>query len=163
MKGTTMKELLQSVEYMGSVMEQILDRLDILVNTVFGVSEDPNESSEISPIIIRHSRYYDQFGNTSNLGGLTYAFRIHHGLDMADVGVSVCNKNDNFDRNMGRERAVARLNQKPLTFPFPSDSVDSLGLVDSFWKAFNEGIVSGDRDMLNMIVHADLDGLDCAA
>lgn len=166
MKDTTMKDLLQSVEYLGSVMEQVLYRLDVLENVVFEDSDDPNdpnESTETSPIIIRHSRYYDEFGYTSNLGGVTYAFRINHGLDMADVGISICNKNDNFDRNIGRAQATMRLDQKPLSFLFPLDSTDSLGLVDSFWKAYNEGFVSGDNDMLDMIGRADLDGLDCAA
>lgn len=157
------KDLLQSVEYLGSVMEQVLYRLDVLENVIFEDSEDSDESSETSPVIIRHSRYYDEFGYTSNLGGVTYAFRIHHGLDMADVGISICNKNDNFDRNIGRAQATMRLDQKPLSFLFPLDSTDSLGLVDSFWKAYNEGFVSGNSDMLDMIGRADLDGLDCAA
>lgn len=171
MEKKEIRELRQSVELIGGVVERMLGRMDemerLFIGTMDGIdsmndivpSIEEEEDQPASPtIVIRHSRYYDADGSVSNLGGVTYAFRILHDLGMVDVGVSICNKQDNFSRNYGYCNAMTRLINAPMSFPFQSNG--EYGLVDSFWNAFNEGYLSGDPDMRAMIEVADVDGLD---
>lgn len=61
-----------------------------------------------SDVKFRHMRYSDQQGNSSNMGGITFAFRQ---VDKNEIRVAVafCSEQDNFSRKRGREISLGRL------------------------------------------------------
>lgn len=143
-------------------LQAISERLDMLeqmaLENVASKAKPAKKAKEDETIVYRHSRYYDDFGDISNLGGVTYAFKLHHDRGIAEVGIAICNKNDNFDRTTGRNIAHARLQMNPIEFDYVSG--EDGGLVNTFWDAFNTEMINADESVIRMIEEADTDGLD---
>lgn len=177
---TQITKLVYVVEALTERIELLEDRLDRLVDAsrpfrvteddhLYGDSyddfddyeddEDEDDEDEEDPIIIRHGRYYDDNGDVSNLGGVTYAFRIDHVEKVAYVGLAICSKEDNFDRRTGRNIAISRLENEPFGFEF--ESGDNDGLVAEFWDSYNnDQLVASPAEMVRMVESANLEGLE---
>lgn len=100
-------------------------------------TEIMDKNHDLSPIIYRYSRYgvLDQFGNPiydeiDNLGGVTYAFQIDYAINEVYAGVAVCQRDDNFDKTLGKTIARQRLVREPLAFEYSGEE----SLIKSFWS-----------------------------
>lgn len=104
---------------------------------------------EKSPLVVRHSRYIDEFGETHAKGGVTYLFELNYKNRTAKVGVAVCSLKENFNKGMGRNLAEIRLKTDPIVFAFNAPS--NVGLVESFWDAVNLDGVHMSKDNQRII------------
>lgn len=100
-------------------------------------TEIMDKNHDLSPIIYRYSRYgvLDRFGDPiydeiDNLGGVTYAFQIDYAMNEVYAGVAVCQRNDNFDKTLGKTIAHQRLQREPFTFEYSGEE----SLIKSFWS-----------------------------
>ena len=69
-------------------------------------------------VFFRYIRSTDDWftDSKSNLGGMTFAFKLDYTLRKISVGVSVCASDENFCKQTGREIATRRLEQDPYVF-----------------------------------------------
>ena len=100
-------------------------------------TEIMDKNHDLSPIIYRYSRYgvLDRFGDPiydeiDNLGGVTYAFQIDYAINEVYAGVAVCQRDDNFDKTLGKTIARQRLDREPFAFEYTSEE----SLIKSFWS-----------------------------
>lgn len=100
-------------------------------------TEIMDKNHDLSPIIYRYSRYgvLDRFGDPiydeiDNLGGVTYAFQIDYAMDEVYAGVAVCQRDDNFDKALGKTIARQRLDREPFAFEYSGEE----SLIKSFWS-----------------------------
>lgn len=100
-------------------------------------SEIMDKNHDLSPIIYRYSRYgirdqYDelQYDEIDNLGGVTYAFQIDYAINDVYAGVAVCQRDDNFDKTLGKTIASQRLQREPFAFEYTGEE----SLIKSFWS-----------------------------
>lgn len=100
-------------------------------------TEIMDKNHDLSPIIYRYSRYgvLDRFGDPiydeiDNLGGVTYAFQIDYAMNEVYAGVAVCQRDDNFDKALGKTIARQRLDREPFTFEYSGEE----SLIKSFWS-----------------------------
>lgn len=100
-------------------------------------TEIMDKNHDLSPIIYRYSRYglrdqYDelQYDEIDNLGGVTYAFQIDYVINEVYAGVAVCQRNDNFDKTLGKTIASQRLQREPFAFEYSGEE----SLIKSFWS-----------------------------
>lgn len=100
-------------------------------------TEIMDKNHDLSPIIYRYSRYglrdqYDelQYDEIDNLGGVTYAFQIDYAMNEVYAGVAVCQRDDNFDKTLGKTIAHQRLQREPFTFEYSGEE----SLIKSFWS-----------------------------
>lgn len=100
-------------------------------------TEIMDKNHDLSPIIYRYSRYglrdqYDelQYDEIDNLGGVTYAFQIDYAINEVYAGVAVCQRDDNFDKTLGKTIAHQRLQREPFTFEYSGEE----SLIKSFWS-----------------------------
>ena len=100
-------------------------------------TEIMDKNHDLSPIIYRYSRYgvLDRFGDPiydeiDNLGGVTYAFQIDYALNEVYAGVAVCQRDDNFDKALGKTIARQRLDREPFAFEYSGEE----SLIKSFWS-----------------------------
>ena len=100
-------------------------------------TEIMDKNHDLSPIIYRYSRYglrdqYDelQYDEIDNLGGVTYAFQIDYAFNEVYAGVAVCQRDDNFDKTLGKTIASQRLQREPFTFEYSGEE----SLIKSFWS-----------------------------
>lgn len=114
-------------------------------------TEIMDKNHDLSPVIYRYSRYgiRDMFGSfykgeIDNLGGVTYAFQIDYVTNEVYAGVSICRRDDNFDKALGRGIARKRMESEPITFGYHCED----GLVKSFWTRVYEMYYNDDRDGL---------------
>ena len=99
------------------------------------VNMENDVKSKISPIIIRYSRYLDKKYKIETKGGITYAFQIDYTKCVANVGISVCSKNENFKKCLGRDIAEIRLKTDPISFAYVTPS--RVPLVYALWNHLN--------------------------
>ena len=114
-------------------------------------TETMNKNHDLSPVIYRYSRYgvrdhLGEFyeGEIDNLGGVTYAFQIDYVTNEVYAGVSICRRDDNFDKALGRGVARERMESEPIAFGYHGED----GLVKSFWTRVYEMYYNDDRDGL---------------
>ena len=100
-------------------------------------TEIMDKNHDLSPIIYRYSRYgvLDRFGDPiydeiDNLGGVTYAFQIDYAMNEVYAGVAVCQRDDNFDKSLGKSIARQRLDREPFAFEYSGEE----SLIKSFWS-----------------------------
>lgn len=100
-------------------------------------TEIMDKNHDLSPIIYRYSRYgvLDRFGDPiydeiDNLGGVTYAFQIDYAMNEVYAGVAVCQRDDNFDKALGKTFARQRLDREPFAFEYSGEE----SLIKSFWS-----------------------------
>lgn len=100
-------------------------------------TEIMDKNHDLSPVIYRYSRYgvLDRFGDPiydeiDNLGGVTYAFQIDYAINEVYAGVAVCQRNDNFDKTLGKTIASQRLQREPFAFEYSGEE----SLIKSFWS-----------------------------
>lgn len=100
-------------------------------------TEIMDKNHDLSPIIYRYSRYgvLDRFGDPiydeiDNLGGVTYAFQIDYAMNEVYAGVAVCQRDDNFDKALGKTIARQRLDREPFAFEYSGEE----SLIKSFWS-----------------------------
>ena len=100
-------------------------------------TEIMDKNHDLSPIIYRYSRYgvLDRFGDPiydeiDNLGGVTYAFQIDYSMNEVYAGVAVCQRDDNFDKTIGKTIARQRLVRGPFAFEYSGEE----SLIKSFWS-----------------------------
>lgn len=100
-------------------------------------TEIMDKNHVLSPIIYRYSRYgvLDRFGDPiydeiDNLGGVTYAFQIDYAMNEVYAGVAVCQRDDNFDKALGKTIARQRLDREPFAFEYSGEE----SLIKSFWS-----------------------------
>lgn len=96
-----------------------------------------DKNHDLSPIIYRYSRYgvLDRFGDPiydeiDNLGGVTYAFQIDYAMNDVYAGVAVCQRDDNFNKTLGKTIARQRLDREPFVFEYTGEE----SLIKSFWS-----------------------------
>ena len=70
---------------------------------------------ELSPLITRFYRAYDDDGLESPKGGITFVFRINYSKGTVKVGVAICSDKENFNKKTGRDLAVNRFDKEPMT------------------------------------------------
>ena len=104
---------------------------------------------EQRPIVVRHSRYIDGFGEVCAKGGVTYLFELNYKNRTAKVGVAVCSLKENFNKKMGILLAEVRLKTDPIVFAF--DAPSDVGLVDTFWNAVKLDGIRMSRDNQRII------------
>lgn len=99
-------------------------------------TEIMDKNHDLSPILYRYSRYglrdqYDelQYDEIDNLGGVTYAFQIDYAINEVYAGVAVCQRDDNFDKALGKTIARQRLVREPFAFEYSGEE----SLIKSFW------------------------------
>lgn len=99
-------------------------------------TEIMDKNHDLSPTIYRYSRYglrdqYDelQYDEIDNLGGVTYAFQIDYAINEVYAGVAVCQRDDNFDKTLGKTIARQRLQREPFAFEYSGEE----SLIKSFW------------------------------
>lgn len=114
-------------------------------------SEIMDKNHDLSPIIYRYSRYglrdkHDelQYDEIDNLGGVTYAFQIDYAINEVYAGVAVCQRDDNFDKALGKTIARQRLQREPFTFEYSGEE----SLVKSFWSHVYSLYHRGESDAL---------------
>jgi hypothetical protein len=114
-------------------------------------TEIMDKNHDLSPVIYRYSRYgvRDMFGSfykgeIDNLGGVAYAFQIDYVTNEVYAGVSVCRRDDNFDKALGRGIARKRMDREPITFGYNGEGT----LIKSFWTRVYEMYYADDRDTL---------------
>ena len=114
-------------------------------------SEIMDKNHDLSPIIYRYSRYglrdqHDelQYDEIDNLGGVTYAFQIDYAINEVYAGVAVCQRDDNFDKTLGKTIARQRLQREPFTFEYSGEE----SLVKSFWSRVYSLYHRGESDAL---------------
>lgn len=100
-------------------------------------TEIMDKNHDLSPIIYRYSRYgvLDRFGDPiydeiDNLGGVTYAFQIDYAMNEVYAGVAVCQRDDNFNKTLGKTIARQRLDREPFAFEYTGEE----SLIKSFWS-----------------------------
>lgn len=100
-------------------------------------TEIMDKNHDLSSIIYRYSRYglrdqYDelQYDEIDNLGGVTYAFQIDYAINEVYAGVAVCQRDDNFDKTLGKTIARQRLHREPFAFEYTGEE----SLIKSFWS-----------------------------
>lgn len=100
-------------------------------------TEIMDKNHDLSPIIYRYSRYglrdhndELQYDEIDNLGGVTYAFQIDYAMNEVYAGVAVCQRDDNFDKTLGKTIARQRMNREPFTFEYSGEE----SLIKSFWS-----------------------------
>lgn len=114
-------------------------------------TEIMDKNHDLSPIIYRYSRYglrdqYDelQYDEIDNLGGVTYAFQIDYAINEVYAGVAVCQRDDNFDKTIGKTIARQRMNREPFTFEYSGEE----SLIKSFWSHVYSLYHRGEDDAL---------------
>lgn len=114
-------------------------------------TEIMDKNHDLSPIIYRYSRYglrdqYDelQYDEIDNLGGVTYAFQIDYAMNEVYAGVAVCQRDDNFDKTLGKTIARQRLQREPFTFEYSGEE----SLIKSFWTHVYSMYHRGEDDAL---------------
>lgn len=114
-------------------------------------TEIMDKNHDLSPIIYRYSRYglrdqYDelQYDEIDNLGGVTYAFQIDYAMNEVYAGVAVCQRDDNFDKTIGKTIARQRMNREPLAFEYSGEE----SLIKSFWSHVYSLYHRGESDAL---------------
>lgn len=114
-------------------------------------TEIMDKNHDLSPIIYRYSRYglrdqYDelQYDEIDNLGGVTYAFQIDYAINEVYAGVAVCQRDDNFDKTLGKTIARQRMNHEPFTFEYTGGE----SLIKSFWSHVYSLYHRGEDDAL---------------
>lgn len=114
-------------------------------------TEIMDKNHDLSPIIYRYSRYglrdqYDelQYDEIDNLGGVTYAFQIDYAMNEVYAGVAVCQRDDNFDKTLGKTIARQRMNREPFTFEYSGEG----SLIKSFWSHVYSLYHRGEDDAL---------------
>lgn len=114
-------------------------------------TEIMDKNHDLSPIIYRYSRYglrdqYDEllYDEIDNLGGVTYAFQIDYAMNEVYAGVAVCQRDDNFDKTLGKTIACQRLQREPFTFEYSGEE----SLVKSFWSHVYSLYHRGEDDAL---------------
>lgn len=132
-------------------LEQLESMVSVLDNTKPHWSEIMDKNHDLSPVIYRYSRYgirdyLGEFyeGEIDNLGGVTYAFQIDYVTNEVYAGVSICRRDDNFDKALGRGVARKRMESEPITFSYNGED----SLVKSFWTRVYEMYYNDDRDGL---------------
>ena len=136
-------------------LDQDLEQLEIMVSELDDTkphwTEIMDKNHDLSPVIYRYSRYgirdyLGEFyeGEIDNLGGVTYAFQIDYVTNEVYAGVSICRRDDNFDKALGRGVAKKRMETEPITFEYNGED----GLVKSFWTRVYEMYYNDDRDGL---------------
>lgn len=100
-------------------------------------TEIMDKNHDLSPIIYRYSRYglrdqHDelQYDEIDNLGGVTYAFQIDYAINEVYAGVAVCQRDDNFNKTLGKTIARQRLDREPFAFEYTGEE----SLIKSFWS-----------------------------
>lgn len=97
-------------------------------------TEIMDKNHDLSPIIYRYGPrdQYDEmhYDEIDNLGGVTYAFQIDYAMNEVYAGVAVCQRDDNFDKTLGKTIARQRLQREPFTFEYSGEE----SLVKSFWS-----------------------------
>ena len=100
-------------------------------------TEIMDKNHDLSPIIYRYSRYglcdqHDelQYDEIDNLGGVTYAFQIDYAMNEVYAGVAVCQRDDNFNKTLGKTIARQRLDREPFAFEYTGEE----SLIKSFWS-----------------------------
>lgn len=100
-------------------------------------TEIMDKNHDLSPIIYRYSRYglrdqHDelQYDEIDNLGGVTYAFQIDYAMNEVYAGVAVCQRDDNFNKTLGKTIARQRLQREPFAFEYTGEE----SLIKSFWS-----------------------------
>lgn len=115
-------------------------------------TEIMDKNHDLSPIIYRYSRYgvLDRFGDPiydeiDNLGGVTYAFQIDYAINEVYAGVAVCQRDDNFDKTLGKTIARQRLVREPFAFEYSGEE----SLIKSFWsRVYSKHNKDGEDDAL---------------
>lgn len=115
-------------------------------------TEIMDKNHDLSPIIYRYSRYglrdqYDElhYDEIDNLGGVTYAFKIDYAMNEVYAGVAVCQRDDNFDKTLGKTIARQRLQREPFTFEYTGEEL----LIKSFWsRVYSMYNKDGEDDVL---------------
>jgi hypothetical protein len=83
--------------------------------------------------VIRYIRKDSEIWEDSNLGGATVVFELDYNTRKVKAAVSVCSEDDNFNKKLGIETAMRRLNANEQCIEFPLDYVDHFqGLVNAF-------------------------------
>ena len=114
-------------------------------------TEIMDKNHDLSPIIYRYSRYglrdqHDelQYDEIDNLGGVTYAFQIDYAINEVYAGVAVCQRDDNFDKTLGKTIARQRMDREPFTFEYSGEE----SLIKSFWSHVYSLYHRGESDAL---------------
>lgn len=122
-------------------------------------SETMDKNHDLSPVIYRYSRYgirdyLGEFyeGEIDNLGGVTYAFQIDYVTNEVYAGVSICRRDDNFDKALGRGVAKKRMEMCPITFEYDSEDT----LIKAFWSKVYSMYYEDDTDpLINTLFQID--------
>lgn len=156
MEKEVLQAISQSLESLSSMVKHLYARMNALEDRAAKpVAKVRN--GEKSPLVVRHSRYSDEFGEIHAKGGVTYLFELNYKNRTVKVGVAVCSQKENFEKYIGRKLAEERLKTDPIIFPYSAPS--NVGLVDAFWDAVNNGDVrmsEGNRRILSSIKTSDL-------
>lgn len=114
-------------------------------------TEIMDKNHDLSPTIYRYSRYglrdhndELQYDEIDNLGGVTYAFQIDYAMNEVYAGVAVCQRDDNFDKTIGKTIARQRMNREPFTFEYSGEE----SLIKSFWSHVYSLYHRGEDDAL---------------
>ena len=80
------------------------------------------------PIVFRYIRNYDEDGNVTAKGGITFVFAIDYINHEVYFGLSVCSMADTFDKSFGRIVALYDLAKYPMAI---KDAFENGGLRDT--------------------------------
>ncbi len=148
MKNEALQAINQSLESLASMVKYLDARMNALEDRVAKpVAKVRND--EKSPLIVRHSRYFDGFGGVEARGGVTYVFELNYKNRTAKVGIAVCSLKENFNKATGRKLAEDRLKTDPIVFGYSAPSY--VGLVDAFWDAVTLDSASMSKDNRRII------------
>lgn len=148
MKNETLQAINQSLESLASMVKYLDARMNALEDRVAKpVATVCND--EKRPMVVRYSRYTDEFGGVNARGGVTYVFELNHKNQTAKAGIAVCSLKENFNKATGRKLAEDRLKTDPIVFGYSAPSY--VGLVDAFWDAVNLGSASMSKDNRRII------------
>nr|DAS97349.1 MAG TPA: hypothetical protein [Caudoviricetes sp.] len=119
-------------------------------------TEIMDKNHDLSPTIYRYSRYglrdhndELQYDEIDNLGGVTYAFQIDYAMNEVYAGVAVCQRDDNFDKTIGKTIARQRMNREPFTFEYSGEE----SLIKSFWSHVYRLYHRGEDDALIRVLY----------
>lgn len=153
-------DVLQAISKSLESLANMVKDLDARMNALEGRSAKPVakvRDEEKSPLVVRYSRYTDEFGGVEARGGVTYVFELDYKKRTAKVGIAVCSLKENFNKATGRKLAEDRLKNDPIVFVYGAPN--AVRLVDAFWDAvdFDDVSMSTDnRRIINSIKTGDL-------
>lgn len=148
MKNDVLQAIYKSLESLSNMVKDLDARMNALEDSV-AKPVAKVRGDEKSPLIVRYSRYIDEFGGVEARGGVSYVFELNYKNRTAKAGIAVCSLKESFNKATGRKLAEDRLKTDPIVFEYSAPS--DVGLVDAFWNAVNFGSASMSKDNLRII------------